>query len=365
MPDYIPYLNLKALNQRFREKDFAAMNAVLDAGQVIGGKYVLKFEDAFADYCGVNFCVTTGNGHDALMAILKADAELSVLPKNAKILLPAHTYIATFLSIINAGMTPVPVDVDGLVLTKTALENNDQTIDGIVVVDFYGKIVGDEVYAFAKANNIPIYCDTAQSHGGVNNSGKRSGSLARASAFSFYPTKNLGALGDAGAVTTNDEQLAEMIGKICNYGRDTRYKNSALGFNSRMDTLQAAFLLNRMPTLDSDNKRRKQIAEYYRKHIKNQKVKLPEASFYKACVFHVFPVYVEDRQEFRSYLDKNGIGTSCHYEIPPHQQKVFKNYNWGSFPVTEKYHSTQVSLPCHPMLSDLDLQRIVEVINAY
>lgn len=324
-----------------------------------------RFENEFASYCGSSHCIGTGNGLDALTIILKADAALGNLPENARILVPAHTYIATFLSIIHAGMQPIPVDVEELTLTENVLNQTTLAYDAIIVVDIYGKLVEDAVYAFAKAKHKKIYCDTAQSHGATNADGIKSGNLARASAFSFYPTKNLGAIGDAGAITTNDLELASMCRKIANYGRESRFINDVVGVNSRLDPLQAGFLLNRLPQLDADNKRRVEIANYYYKHINNDKVKLLSHDFTNNSVVHVFPIYVDHRKVFINYLDHEGIGTSVHYEVPPHQQKAFQEFNHFTFPVTEELHRTEVSLPCHPLLTDEQLTKIVKVINAY
>jgi dTDP-4-amino-4,6-dideoxygalactose transaminase len=287
------------------------------------------------------------------------------LPANAKVLVPAHTYIATFLSIAHAGMQAIPVDVDALNLTATALRRVSQKYDAILVVDIYGKLVEDEVYAFAKSNFINIYCDTAQSHGATNNKGVKAGSLARASAFSFYPTKNLGAIGDAGAITTNDLELANMCRKIANYGRESRFINDVIGVNSRLDPMQAGFLLNRLPQLDLDNNRRVEIAAYYYEHIKNDKVQLLSQDFLKNSVVHVFPVYVDNRKAFVNYLDAQRIGTSLHYEVPPHLQKAFKGFNHLKFPVTEELHRTEVSLPCHPLLTFEQIKRVVHEVNGY
>lgn len=361
----IPYLDLKPLNDRFAQEDLNTFKAIHTSGRFIGGEWVTKFENEFASYCGAALCVGTGNGLDALTIILKAEVALENLPINAKILVPAHTYIATFLSIIHAGMQPIPIDIEQLNLTGKVLQQVSLEYDAIVVVDIYGKLVEDKVYAFAKAKHKKIYCDTAQSHGSTNADGLKAGNLARASAFSFYPTKNLGAIGDAGAITTNDWDLANMCRKIANYGRESRFKNRVVGVNSRLDPLQAGFLLNRLPLLDSDNKRRVEIANYYYDNINNDKVKLLPRDFINHCAVHVFPVFVENRKVFINYLDHECIGTSVHYKVPPHKQKAFKEFNHLTFPVTEELHRTEVSLPCHPLLKNEEVMHIVRVINAY
>ncbi|PQJ30673.1 DegT/DnrJ/EryC1/StrS family aminotransferase [Nonlabens arenilitoris] len=361
----IPYLPLRELNARFNLKDQQSFEDVYDSGRYIGGPFVERFEHQFANYCGVDNVVSTGNGLDALTVILLAEKELGNLPQNAKILLPAHTYIATFLSIIHAGMQPVPVDVTDILLTVNDLQAQIHKVDAIITVDLYGKLVDDEVYAFAEAQQKPVYCDSAQSHGAINVNGKRSGSIARASAFSFYPTKNLGALGDGGAITTNDHLLAAMSRKLANYGRDNRFQNSVKGVNSRLDPLQAAFLSNRLTSLDQDNKQRFTVAQFYFNHIKNDHVVLANDGFLMHNSWHVFPVFVADREHFQSYLSNHGIETNVHYPVPPHQQEAFKELNDLSFPHTEKLHNTEVSLPCHPLMTSLEMEYIVKVVNNY
>ncbi|WP_228547261.1 DegT/DnrJ/EryC1/StrS family aminotransferase [Nonlabens antarcticus] len=350
---------------RFAQRDREVLQEIQHTGQFIAGEPVRFFEADFAGYCGTQYCVSCGNGLDALTIILRADKVLGNLPENARILVPAHTYIATFLSIVEAGMQPVPVDVNELLLTSDVIESQLANIDAIVAVDLYGKLVDDDVYAFAKANNLPIYTDTAQSHGAVTAMGQKSGSRGRASAFSFYPTKNLGAMGDAGAITCNDPELANMARKIASYGRSSRQVNDVKGMNSRMDTLQAAFLNNRLPFLDNDNKKRFKIAETYIAQIDNELVKLPSDSFIRHNAIHVFPVFVEDRNGFVKFLENHGIQTNCHYEIPPHKQASFAEFNHLNFPQTEDLHRTEVSLPCHPLLEDHDVQEIINAINAY
>lgn len=361
----IPYLDLKALHNRFAQEDAATLDAVHASGQYIGGDFVTRFETEFAAFCGVKHCISTASGLDALTISLLADRELGILPLNARILVPAHTYIATFLSIIHAGMQPVPVDVQELLLTVPVIQALLNQVDGIVCVDMYGKMVAMEVFAFAKANSLPTYCDTAQSHGAINNMGNRSGSLARASAFSFYPTKNLGALGDAGAITTNDPDLAAVCRKIANYGRSSRFINDMIGVNSRLDPLQAGFLSSRLKVLDADNAVRTTIANRYLKAIKNKSVQTLGVQYALENAVHVFPVFVEDRAHFAAFLKSQGIETSCHYERAPHKQQALSQFNNHHFPVTARLHATEVSLPCHPLLSADAVERIITAINAY
>jgi len=361
----IPYLNLKDLQARFSDQDMQSLKVVQESGQFIGGDVVSEFESDFATYCGVSHAVGTGNGLDALTLILLAEKQLGHLPKNAKILLPAHTYIATFLSVIHAGMQPVPVDVTDLTISVSDLEPHCNNVDAIVVVDIYGKLVDDAVYAFAKAKQLSIYCDTAQSHGARNASGQRSGSLARASAFSFYPTKNLGALGDSGAVTTDDTELSLMVRKLANYGRESRFVNDVVGMNSRLDPLQASFLSTRLKQLDADNLARLDIAKRYLIEIDNEQVQVPKRSFFDHNAIHVFPVFIDDRDAFIGYLKELGIATNCHYPIAPHHQEALAFLKERSFPNTEEFHRNQVSIPCHPLLSSDEVTYIIQSINSY
>ncbi len=353
------------MQRRFAQRDQEDLQQLQQEGIFISGAPVQRFENDFAAYCGVDHCIGTGNGLDALTIILRAEASLNRLPKQAKILVPAHTYIATFLSIIQAGMQPVPVDVTAVTLTVADIQPHLQNIDAIVAVDIYGKLVDDEVYAFAKANSIPIYTDAAQSHGAVTTAGEKSGSRGDASAFSFYPTKNLGAMGDAGAITCRDAQLAATCRQIADYGRQSRFINVLQGINSRLDTLQAAFLSNRLLFLDNDNKKRHKIAVTYSKQIENTVVTTFPADFYRNNAVHVYSVYVEDRDRFVKHLENRGIQTSCHYKTPPHHQPALATYKWPAFPQTEYLHRTQVSLPCHPLLEDHEVQEIIIAINQY
>jgi dTDP-4-amino-4,6-dideoxygalactose transaminase len=361
----IPYLPLHRLQSRFVEEDLQVFRQLQESGQYIGGTLLRGFEEDFASFCGVNHCIGAGNGLDALTLILLSEVQLGVLPEGAKILLPAHTYVATFLSILNAGMQPVPVDVSGVVMASADMQSQITDVDGVVVVDIYGKMVDEEVYAFAKAHSKPIYCDTAQSHGAVNASGKVAGSLARASAFSFYPTKNLGALGDGGAVVTDNEALAGMVRKMGNYGRSSRFTYDVKGMNSRLDPLQAGFLSNRLKTLNADQQIRTHCALRYVREIKNPRVRLLNSSFFEYNAIHVFPCFVEDAVDFCTYLSVKEIGTNRHYPIPPNRQEALSVLHHLSFENTERLHKTEVSLPCHALLTDREIDYIIKSINEY
>ncbi len=356
---------MPGLQRRFAQRDREDLEQLQREGIFIAGAPLERFEIDYAYYCGTKHCVGTGNGLDALTIILQADYSLGRLPQNARILLPAHTYIATYLSILQAGMVPVPVDVEDLLLTVPVIQPHLGSIDAIIAVDIYGKLVDDEVYAFAIANKLPIYTDAAQSHGAITDGGKKSGSRGNASAFSFYPTKNLGAMGDAGAITCDDDDLARRCRQIGNYGRSSRYENPLPGTNSRLDTLQASFLSNRLLFLDNDNKKRYKIALSYTQQIDNPAVRIFPSSFLKNNSIHVFSVFVEDREKFCRHMKDHGIQTSCHYKIAPHRQPALSSFNDCSFPQTDYLHRCQVSLPCHPLLEDHEIQEIIMATNEY
>ncbi len=362
---HIPFLDLKKIQSRFLPQDMESIKELHESGRYIGGQFVDTFEKEFASYCNVQYCVSTGNGLDALSIILRAETALNRLPKNAKIAVPANTYIATILSVVHSHHTPVLFETEQCVVQVDDLKKIKEDYDALLVVDLYGIMVDDDVYAFAKANHKKIYTDTAQSHGGRTSSGKTSGSLAAASAFSFYPTKNLGALGDAGAIVTNDQELAAMCRKIANYGRDSQFLNSEVGVNSRMDPLQALFLSTRLQVLESDNNSRRSIAYKYSQGIDNKKVQLLSTQLANRSVFHIYPIFVEDRVAFIDFMKHHGIQTGCHYEVPPHQQKAFSKWNDLQFPATESRHQQQVSLPCHPLLDTQEVHHIIQTINSY
>ena len=306
---------------------------------------------------------------DALTLIFKAYIQLGKLSTGDSVLVPANTYIASILSIINAGLKPVLIepDIETYNLTsKQIKEALTSDVKAILVVHLYGQLASmDRILSVADTHNLLVIEDAAQAHGAVDAKGQKAGSLGNAAAFSFYPSKNLGALGDAGAITTNDTQLAELIKKLRNYGSPKKYVNSVVGYNSRLDELQAAFLSIKLPHLDEHNEKRRSIAKRYLKDIKNTKIKLPYYSDTKDHVFHLFVVLVEDRNDFMTYLKDNDIESLIHYPIPPHQQDALKSYENLSLPLTEKIHQQLVSLPMSPVLVANDVSKIINIINAY
>ena len=365
----IKFLDLHAINERYNTAFKNRFDHFLTEGYYILGTEVSTFETNYASYCNTQYCVGVANGLDALTLIFKAYIQLGKLSAGDSVLVPANTYIASILSIINAGLKPVLIepDIETYNLTsKQIKEALTSDVKAILVVHLYGQLASmDRILSVADTHNLLVIEDAAQAHGAVDAKGQKAGSLGNAAAFSFYPSKNLGALGDAGAITTNDTQLAELIKKLRNYGSPKKYVNSVVGYNSRLDELQAAFLSIKLPHLDEDNEKRRSIAKRYLKDIKNTKIKLPYYSDTKDHVFHLFVVLVEDRNDFMTYLKDNDIETLIHYPIPPHQQDALKSYENLSLPLTEKMHQQLVSLPMSPVLVANDVSKIINIINAY
>ena len=338
----IKFLDLQAINERYNTAFKNRFDHFLTEGYYILGTEVSTFETKYASYCNTQYCVGVANGLDALTLIFKAYIQLGKLSTGDSVLVPANTYIASILSIINAGLKPVLIepDIETYNLTsKQIKEALTSDVKAILVVHLYGQLAPmDRILSVTDTHNLLVIEDAAQAHGAVDAKGQKAGSLGNAAAFSFYPSKNLGALGDAGAITTNDTQLAELIKKLRNYGSPKKYINSVVGYNSRLDELQAAFLNIKLQHLDEDNAKRRFVARHYLKGIKNTKIKLPYYSDTKDHVFHLFVVLVEDRNDFMTYLKDNDIETLIHYPIPPHQQDALKSYENLSLPLTEKIH---------------------------
>lgn len=369
----ISFLDIKGINQRF-ENDFKnSFQKFLESGHYILGSQVKIFEANFARFCGTNHCVGVGNGLDALRLILEGYKVLGKLKENDEVLVASNTYIATILAIKQAGLKPIllEADLDSYnfdleSLKKVISDPKTNTIKAIMPVHLYGRISPmNEILDIAKENNLLVIEDAAQAHGAIDKSGKRVGNFGDAAGFSFYPTKNLGALGDGGAVTTNDDALADVISKLRNYGTSTKYVNEFLGFNSRLDELQAAFLNCKLPYLDVDNELRRKVAKKYITEIKNQKIILPKYDGSEDHIFHLFVVRVENRNEFIDHLDRNGIGHLIHYPIPPHKQQALLEYSHLKFPNTEKIHNQVISIPMSPIMSGDEVKNVISVLNSY
>jgi dTDP-4-amino-4,6-dideoxygalactose transaminase len=364
----IPFLNLKKLNQPFEAAFQEKMKQFLDCGWYILGNEVKQFETDFAAYCGTKHCIGVGNGLDALVLIFKAYIHLGKLHKGDEVIVPANTYIASILAVLQADLIPVlveprletyninPDEIESRITSKTK---------AILPVHLYGQLCKMEVInSIAKKHNLLVVEDAAQAHGAEWN-GTKAGNFGNAAAFSFYPGKNLGALGDAGAITTNDDVLADILFSMRNYGSKVKYENEIIGINSRLDELQAAFLNIKLNYLDAENESRRTIAKRYLSEIKNDKIILPNWDFSQNHVFHLLVIRTANRLALHKYLKENGVETMIHYPIPPHTQKALSNWNNLSFPISEKIHDEVLSIPLNSGLSNSDVNYIISKLNAY
>ena len=360
----IKFLDLEKVNNRFRKEIDEKIKNILDSGWYLLGENDEQFEHHYAQYCGTKYCVGVGNGLDALTLIINAYG----FKAGDEIIVPANTYIASILAISYNGCTPVLVepDINTYNINPDLIEEKitDKT-KAIMVVHLYGQAVQmDKIWALAKKYNLKVIEDSAQAHGAIYQR-KRTGNLGDASGFSFYPGKNLGCIGDGGCVTTNDKVLADKIKALRNYGSNVKYHNIYKGVNSRLDEIHAAVLDVKLPYLDSDNQRRRDIANYYLHNIKNQKIIMRKPYDEKANVWHIFPVRTERRDDFQEYLKKNDIQTLIHYPIPPHKQECYKEWNNLNLPITEEIHKTIISIPISPVMTDDEVEKVVEVINKW
>ena len=360
----IKFLDLEKVNNRFRTEIDSRIAKILDKGWYLQGEENEIFCKNFANYCGTKHAIGVANGLDALNLIIKAFG----FGVGDEIIVPANTYIASILAISQNGCTPVLVEPDintyninpDLIKKKITPKTK-----AIMVVHLYGQAVQmDKIWDLAKKYNLKVIEDSAQAHGAYYK-GKRTGNLSDASAFSFYPGKNLGCLGDGGAVTTNDTELAAKIKALANYGSDRKYHHIYKGVNSRLDEIQAAVLDIKLKHLDKDNSKRKEISKYYRDNIKNPLIILPQTYNEDSHVWHIFAVRTKERDKFQKYLEENGIQTIIHYPTPPHKQDAYKEWANLSYPITEEIHRTIISLPMSPVMTDTEVKKVVEVINKY
>jgi dTDP-4-amino-4,6-dideoxygalactose transaminase len=362
----IPFLDLKEINKQYDEQIRKALNRVIESGWYVLSNEVKNFEREFAQYCGVNHAIGVANGLDALTLILKAYR----FKKGDEIIVPSNTYIATILAISATNATPILVEPNLYsynIDPKKIEDKITKNTKAIVVVHLYGQIANmNEITYIAQKYNLKIIEDAAQAHGAVYY-GKKAGNLGDAAGFSFYPGKNLGALGDGGAITTNDDKIAEKIRALRNYGSQQKYKNLFKGVNSRLDELQAAILRIKLKYLDKDNEKRREISEYYINNIKNEKIILPQVDNKDRLshVWHLFVVRVNNRDKFQDYLYENGIQTVIHYPIPPHKQEAYQEWNHCSFPISEQIHHTVISLPLSPVLHLEDVKKVTDFVNQF
>lgn len=364
----IKFLDLKKINAPYETEFQKKLKSVLENGWYILGTEVVTFENNFANYCGTKHCVGVGNGFDALVLIFKGYIQLGKLQKGDEVIVSANTYIASILAIMQADLVPVLVEPKletYNINPDLILEKITSKTKAILAVHLYGQLAEmDQINEIAVQNNLLVIEDAAQAHGAISNF-KKTGNLSNAAAFSFYPGKNLGALGDGGAVTTNDAELAKVIQSLRNYGSETKYKNEYIGVNSRLDELQAGFLNVKLPNLDVENDFRRDIAKRYISEVKNNKIILPYWDLSNNYVFHLFVIRTENRDHLQQYLLENRIQTMIHYPIPPHQQKAFESWNQLSFPITEKIHNEVLSLPICPVMTEDEVGFVVSILNKY
>ncbi|MCL4127292.1 UNVERIFIED_CONTAM: hypothetical protein GTU68_056677 [Idotea baltica] len=364
----IKFLDLQKINGIYEKELKEACSRVIDSGWYIRGKECEAFEQEFAKYCGTKYCVGVANGLDALILIIRAYKELGIFKTGDEIIVPANTYIASILAISANDLVPILVEPSPedylLDASKIEVAITDKTV-AIMPVHLYGQTCQmNMVNTIAKLHGLKIIEDSAQSHGAFF-ADKRSGNLGDASGFSFYPGKNLGALGDGGAVTTNNKDLAGTIRALANYGSHEKYKNLYKGTNSRLDEIQAAMLRVKLAYLPDDIQARRGIANHYQTNIKNEKIILPMVRKQDNHVWHVFVIKTEDRDKLQRYLLKNGIETVIHYPIAPHNQAAYGELSKQDHPISEQIHKQVLSLPIGQHLSENDITRIVEVINEY
>lgn len=365
----IKFLDIQKINSQHEAELMATFERVLKSGWYIMGKELELFEKEFSNYCGTKFCIGVANGLDALILILEGYKELGFMQDGDEVIVPSNTYIASILAISKAGLKPVlcEPDINTYLLDANLIEPliTDRT-KAILPVHLYGQLCNmDAINRIAEKYGLKVIEDSAQSHGAIYNNGKKSGNLGHASGFSFYPGKNLGALGDAGAITTNDAELAVVLKALRNYGSHQKYENLYKGSNSRLDELQAALLNVKLKYLDQETAIRRKVAAYYLQHINNHKITLPTVNEKEAHVFHVFVVRTQNRPHFQQYLKENGVETIIHYPIPPHQQPAYKDIGNFFFPVSELIHKEIISIPISPVMGNEDIEYVVDVINKY
>ena len=371
----IKFLNLKTINNSYEPEIMEAVRRVLNSGWYLLGEEVRKFEKEYAKFIGTRYCIGVANGFDALRLIIRANIEMGKLDERDEIIVPANTYIASILAITENRVKPVLVEpnintynIDPSLIEKKITEKTK----GIMIVHLYGKnSMHPEIQRIVEKYNLILIEDNAQAHGAYYGD-KRTGSLGHAAGHSFYPGKNLGALGDGGAVTTNNDELGSVIRAIANYGSSKKYINDYKGYNSRLDEIQAAVLRIKLKRLDVENKRRRGIAQYYLDNIMHSNILLPNSRNIEyrigdtlEHVWHQFIIRCKNRDKLQKYLLGNGIHTLIHYPIPPHKQKAYKEWNNLYFPITEKIHNEVLSLPISPVMQKKEMIEVVNILNKY
>lgn len=364
----VKLLDLQKITAMHRDEYDMAIRSVLDAGWFLQGHANQQFESDYAQYVGTKHCVAVANGLDALKLIIRGYKELGVFHDGDEIIVPANTYIATILAITDNNLVPVLVEPTWEHL-EIDIDKVEEAITpktrGVMTVHLYGRIAyNDKLSAICKSHGLKLMEDCAQSHGCEWN-GRKTGALGDAAAHSFYPGKNLGAFGDAGAITTDDEDLAGVIRALANYGSQKKYVFRYVGMNSRMSEIDAAVLDVKLKYLDEDNKKRQQLADYYYTHISNPLIALPKRIADDNNVYHQFPIFCERRDELQAYLTEHGIQTLIHYPIPPHKQECYRQWNSRLYPITEKIHAQELSIPMNQSITEDEATEVVERLNSF
>lgn len=358
----IPFLSLKATNQVYETQIVEIVAKILSSGWYVLGEKLKQFETEFAQYCGTKHCIGVANGLDALTILLKA----AEFPPNSEIIVPANSYIATILSVSNANLIPVPVEPsfhDYLIDYRAIEVAITPKTKAILVTHLYGKCCEmDKINSLARKYNLKVFEDAAQAHGATYR-GVKAGNLSDGAGFSFYPSKNLGAMGDGGAITINDDALAERVRALRNYGSNEKYVFDYQGYNSRLDEIQAAILSLKLPNLDAENEHRRKIAKRYLTEMHNPKIILPTHDSVDFDAWHLFVVRTLERDKLRDFLAEKGIGTDIHYPIAPHKQLAYQCWQNQSLPITEKIHEQVVSLPLNAALTDAEVSYIIHFLN--
>lgn len=365
----IPFLDLKSINLRDKELFVNACSEVIDSGWFIRGEQVSSFEKKFADYCGADFCVGVANGLDALVLIFEGYKIKGDLQDGDEVIVPSNTYIASILAITRAGLKPVLVEPDPKTfnLDPREIERSiSERTKAILHVHLYGQLShAQEVQEICHEHGLKFIEDAAQAHGATW-SGKKSGNMGDAAGFSFYPGKNLGALGDGGAITSSDNELMEIVRAIANYGSHKKYEHIYKGTNSRLDEIQAAMLSLKLEQLDRDNEHRRKIAERYDNEINNELIVLPKLPAQReAHVWHIYATRCLERDRFMEHMNKEGVQTLIHYPIPPHQQGAYSEWAGTSFPLAEEIHAQELSLPIGPTMSKEHVDQVIQAVNIF
>lgn len=364
----IKFLDLQKITQKYAEEIHKAVDRVVDSGWYLQGKENERFEANYAQYIGTKYAVGCANGLDALIWIFRAYVEMGIMKPGDEVIVPANTYIASILAISENGLKPVLIEpsIETYQIDDSKIEAAiTERTRAILIVHLYGQCAYTEkIGELCKKYDLKLVEDNAQAHGCKFN-GRKTGSLGDAAGHSFYPGKNLGAFGDAGAVTTDDEELAEVVRTVANYGSQKKYVFKYCGRNSRLDEIQAAVLGVKLKHLDEDVAIRKKIAKYYIEHITNPNIITPIVKDWDAHVFHIFTIRTKKRDELQKYLADNGVQTIIHYPIPPHKQECYKEWNNLSFPITEQIHDEELSLPMSPVILKEELEFIVYYLNKY